>query len=433
MPLAATTTKLHITSNATNSTNSAAKNGKEYKNQIGPFREQEIQSGFKMALKAEKSEDAIPKNTSKNRDTRPESKNQVSEVPKIANESASWLNWFSKSEIATDDETSIAQPDGDTSSASKNRSKSSISEALQDAPTSPKQRRNSEPSPISPNVLQEEAPRSWLSLWGNTSTQTKSSSSASAIGIASNPQTDSSGTGSQTGKVDDAKPGAVSTSQPPQQPIDSIKSSYGWAFWSRSQPKSDDEKTRPGSVVGELALAGSSSQSKLESAVVDEARGVPNKVSKRQRPQSLEGAEDPKRPRASGNGAKNDSIPEAVPLAPEIKPKVDAGSKAKRIPDNLLLPSFRNTYRSVGRPSLIQQISSLLQLSSPSEPTHVDIVQNPPRVRRALAIVSLARSLSMDLTHVANLFSIGCSWLFPGTVDSFSPGPTNRHIYSFCQ
>ena len=405
MPLAATTTKLHITSNATSPMNGAAKDGRKSNNGRDPFRELEIQNGSKKAPEGEKSEDETSGNASKTRDTRSESKSHVSDVPKDANESTSWLNWFSKSEIATENETSTEQADGDASSAGKNPPQSIIPDAFQDAPTSPKQRRNSEPSPVSPNVQQEEAPRSWLSLWGNRSAQTKSSSSASAIGAALDPQSDSNGTGPQMGKLNDAQPGPGSIFQTPRQPADGAKSLYGWAFWSRDQPKSDDEKTHPGSEVGELALAGSSSQSKPESAIVDEARGVPSKVSKRQRPQSLEVAEDLKKPRGTGDDTKKVSNPGATLLAPKTAPKVDIDSKAKRTPENLLLPSFRSTYSSVGRPSLIEQVSRLLQLSSPSEPKHVDIVQNPPRVKRALAIVSLARSLCMDRIHMANGFT----------------------------
>lgn len=387
MPLAATTTKLHITSNATSPTKGPAKDGGTSKNEREPFRELEIQNGFSKAPEGEKPDGTTPNDTSGNRDTRPESNSRVLDVPKAANESTGWLNWFSKSEMVTKNDTSIEQPNGDASSAGKNRPQATVSEALQNAPKYPEQRRNSEPSPVSPTLQQGETPRSWLSLWGNASTQTTSSSSPSAIDVSSNSPNDPDRTGSQVRKEDDAESGPVSASQPTQQAADGAKLSYGWAFWSRDQPKSDHEKTRPGSEIGELALAGSSSQSKPESAVVDEAGGIPDKVGKRQRPQSVEMAEGPKKSR--GDNAKKDSTPESVALASQIKP-VDATSTAKRMPKNLLLPSFRSTYTSVGRPSLLQQISRLLQLRSPSEPKHVDIVQNPPRVKRALAIVSLA-------------------------------------------
>lgn len=384
LPLAATTTKVHITSNATSPTN-AAKDGRTSKNERDPFRGLNVENGFKAVSEVEKSEDATPENASENRETRPESQSHVLEVPKAANESMSWLNWFSKPETAAENGTSIAQADGDASSAAKDHPQNPISETLQDATTSRKQRRNSEPSPVSPKLQQENAPRSWLSLWGNVSTQTKNSPSASVGGVASDPRNDLNGIGPRSGKADSAEPDTVSFPQS-QQPRDGAKSSYGWAFWSRDQPKSDDEQTHPGSEVGELALAGSSLQTKPESAVVDEARGFTNKVGKRQRPQSLEVAESSKKPWGTDDDDKKDSKPEAIPLVPKIKPKVDVDSKAKSMPENLLLPSFRTTYSSKGRPSLIKQISRLLQFSSPSEPKHVGIIQNPPRVNRALAI-----------------------------------------------
>ena len=368
--------------------NGAAEKGKSPSNERDPAQEHNIKNGFSTVSEAGKSEDAAP-NISKTRITQPEPRDRASEVPKATNESASWLNWFSKSEIATEDETSMAHRDDDASSVDKNRPQSHILETPQDAPTLPKQRRNSDPSPVAPNAQQEEAPRSWLSLWGNASTQTNSSSSASAVGLACNPQSESNGTESQNGQLFDADLGPVSLSQRSQQSGDGTKSSYGWAFWSKDQPKGDEGKTQPGNEFGELALAGSSSQSKPETAVLDEARGIPNKVGKRQKPQSLEIANDSKKPQGIGDDAQKKTKPQVIPLAPKITSKVDAIAKAKRMPENLLLPSFRNTYTTVERPSLIQQISRFLQISSSSKPKHVNIVQNPPRIKRALAIVCL--------------------------------------------
>ena len=433
MPLAATTTKLHITSSATSPTNRAAKDVTTLNTERDLSTEQEVRKSFSTAPKAEKSGDATPKTPPKTRDTATESKDHVVEISKATDGSTGWLNWFSKPESVNEGKTAFAQPDEDASSAGKRRPQSTTSEILQDAPTSPQQRRNSEPSLVSPNLQQEETPRSWLSLWGNASTQKKSSSSASAVGVASNPRNDSTRQRSQTAEVSDAEPGLVSPPQPPQQPGDGPKPSYGWAFWSREHPKSDDERTSPGKEVGELALAGSSSQSKPESAAVDEARGIPNKVGKRQRPQSLEVAEDPKKPRDTGDDAEKESKSEGMPLAPRTKSKVDANLKATCMPENLLLPPLKSTYSTVGRPSLIQQISKFFQLSASSEPKHVDIIPNPPRLKRALAIVSLSQSMNIILMHIANMPSVGCSWLFPSTVDSLCPGSTHGHVHSFCQ
>ena len=389
LPLAATTTKLHIVSTTKSPMTGAAE--KPSNTEGNTSQEPKTNGGFDTVPEAEYPEDGTPISTSNDHDTRPESRNQASVVPNTTNGSASWLNWFCKSEIATGVERSMAHPEGSGSSMDKNRPQSSSSDALQDAPTSPKQRRNSEPSPVSPSVEQERPPRTWLSLWGNASTETKGSPSASALGLASNPLDGSNKIESPNSKLLDAETVPLSSPQCSKQSVDGAKSSYGWTFWTRDQPKGNDERTCPGSEIGELALAGSSSQSKPESAVVDESKGLPNQVGKRQTRQSLEAADDPKKHRGIRNDAQQKVKPEIIPLGLKTNTQVDACSKAKAIPKNLLLPSFRSTYSTVEKPSLIQQISRLLRMSSSSESKRVDIVQYPPRVKRALAIVSLAQ------------------------------------------
>ena len=389
LPLAATTTKLHITSNAKNTVNGTAQYVESPKKERHPSQEQKRQNGSNTAPEAGKSEESTPKFSPKTQYTRLETKKRASDVPKATNESARWLNWFSKSEIATGGQRSMAHPDDEAGGANMDRPQDTVREALQEAPTSTRQRRNSEPSPVSPSVLREEVPRSWLSLWGNGPIQTKSNSSASATDVASILINEPNAAEPQITKLIDAELSPVSTPQSRQRPADNTRSSYGWAFWSRDLPKSDDEKTRPRDKVGELTVAGSSSQSKPENAVVDEVRSLPNKLGKRQRPQPLDASEDPQKPGSASKNARIDYKDEVVPLAPKFKPGIGASPKEKRVPENLLLPSFRATYNQVERPSLLQQIGRLLQISSASEPKHVDIVQNPPCIKRALAIVSL--------------------------------------------
>ena len=382
LPLAATTTKLHIISNSKSPMTGAVK--KPPNTEGDTSQEPKTKNGIITVPQVEYPEDGTPTSTPDDRDTRPESRNQASVVPNATNGSASWLNWFTKSEIATEVERSIAHPHDGGKSVDKNRPQDSSSDALPDAPASPKQRRNSEPSPVSPSAEQEHPPRSWLSLWGNASTETKGSSSASALGLAPNSLDVSN-------KLEPRNSKLLSSLQRSKQPVDGAKSSYGWGFWSRDQPKSDDVKTCPGSGVGELALAGLSSQSKPEIAVVDEAKGLPREVGKRQTRQSLEAADDPKKLGGIRNDAQQKVKPGVIPLVPETNTQVDACPKAKAMPQNLLLPSFRSTFSTVEKPSLIQQISRLLRTSSSSEPKRVDIVQYPPRVKRALAIVSLVQ------------------------------------------
>ena len=431
LPLAATTTKVHITSNAKSPMNSAAENGGTPKSKRESSRERQPEIGFASVPEAAKPEDAAPTKMHKSRDARSvTSKHQASDVPKDTHESASWLHWFSKSEVVAEGEPSNA--DGDAINVTKSGPRSIISEAHQYAPASSERRRNSEPSPITPSVQQEEAPRSWLSLWGNATTQTKSSSSASALALASSPPIESNESESQPGKVSDAGFGSVSNPDLSKQPVESTKSSYGWAFWSRDQRKSGNDKTCPGNGLGESALAGSPSLSKLESAQSAEARSLLSKVDKKQRPQSLEAPDGVKEPQDIGDNVQKAQKPESISLAQKLTPKGDAEPREKRTPSNLLLPSFRDTYITVERPSFIQHVSRLLQMRSFSEPTHVNIVQNPPRVNRALAIVSLVNLLSVVIFYEVNVYFIGRAWLFSSTTDSFRPGSTDGHVYSLC-
>ena len=421
LPLAATTTKVHITSNVESPMNGAAENGNTLKGERNSSRERKTQTEFASVPGTAKSEDAAPTNTHKSSDVRAVTRNQASYLPKATNESVSWLHWFSKSEVIREDEPRNA--DGEAMNVIRSGPQSNGPEAHRYASTSPERRRKSEPNPMTPSVQQEEAPRSWFSLWDNASTQTKSSSSASALALASNPPIKSNATESQPNKVLDAGLGSASNPELSKQPADSTKSSYGWAFWSGDPRKSDNDMTRPKNELGELAHAGLLSPLKLESAQLDEAKGLPSKVAKGERPQSLEAPDGVKKPHDIGHNDQKD---------PKPAPKVDAGPRDKRAPDNLLLPHFRRTYSTVKTPSLIQQVSRLLQMRSFSEPTHVNIVQNPRRVKRALAIVSLVHLLSVVAFYGFNVYITGRARLLSGTTDSLRPGSTDRHVDSLC-
>ena len=358
-------------------------------------RELKAQNGFNTVLEAEKSGDAAPTKLRENGDSRLNTR--ALEIPKATSEPASWLSWFSKSEIAIENKDNI---DGDVSSADENGPQQIPLKGLQDASTSAKQRRNSDPSLVSSSAKQVGASRPWLSLWGNASTQTKSSPSASAVGVASSTTNDSNATVSEHGRLTGMELRPPSPSHTFQQPANGTKPSCRWVSWSRRESKTGDEKTRPGSEVREPSFA-RSPRSRLESAFMDEAiERVANKASNRQRPQSPKGTEDLKRSRGSADETQKLHRTEAILLGPKENSKVDINFKEKPLPANLLLPALRATYSPIERPSLIQQISKLLQMSSSLEPKHVDIVHNPPLVKKALAIVSSASTIKcMALLH----------------------------------
>ncbi len=406
LPLAATTTKLNITSNAPSPANGAAKEGQ------GPATEEELQpdangdSGGKLNSPEEKAEISTPPERPHVEDAvDSESKVKPTDGTKATTDSASWLNWFSRAEDAKGDETirpSLGSKNKQTSDTNKDRPQSTMLQVSKDIPSPPIPRRNSEPSPASTQAQENPPTRSWLGLWGNATTQTAVTSSESAKGVGNTTFDSLEQEQFQNQKLVDLDP--VTTPRAPAESLDPQKS-YGWAFWSRGQSKSDDGKQSPGSNVGELALAGSSSQSKPENAVIDEARGIPNKVGKRERPQSLDLPEEHKRLRNASVDIKKDAAPEPATAPPKDKPAANAGSKVKRMPENLVLPPFKRTYQTVAKPGLIQHLTRLLHLGPQLGPKHVDIVQNPPHIKRALAIVRNIELLIITSDLIANFLS----------------------------
>ena len=213
-------------------------------------------------------------------------------------------------------------------------------------------------------------------MWSSTAKET-TSPSASATGIAVNgPDTP----GKQPSNKDKIEP--AKASRPASESLEAAKS-YGWAFWSRDDSRDPGGKKRRPSNIGELALAGSPSQSKPENAVVDESRGIPDRVSKRPRPQSMQEQDDTPKISETKASFKQEAEISAASDPPETA--TSTGAKTKKLPKNLVLPSFKKTYRTASRPGLIQQLSRLFQVGPSSEPKHVDI-SSPRKVNRALAI-----------------------------------------------
>lgn len=412
-------------------TNGVPKGRQSSKNAGGLLQERETHKNPKSASQREKAEDLPSKDV--NDDVEPNSKDLPSKDPQTFNDTASWLNWFSRAEQAKHGDKLPAKhsmEQEERGESAKDRPQSTVLDVLQDGPTLPtKQRRSSDPNPASPKLQQEPPPRSWLGLWGNATTQTTSSSAASATGIATNIAEGLDASKSSNKISDEAKSDAVATPRPHPQPEATVKS-YGWAFWSRDQSKDYDGKATSGKNMGELALADSPSQSKPENAFVDEARSVPSRIAKRQRPQSLDVSGSTKASRNTDESVEMDVKPEVAPVASKVKPVADPGSQAKRMPENLLLPSFRRTYNAVGRPNIIQQLGRLLQLSPPVDKKHVDIVSSPPQIKRALAIVSIPEATMHDICYVTNASSLGCPRLLSCSVNTLSSRPTNRNFDS---
>lgn len=361
LPLTAAPTKLNITSSANDTQTEQAVDGlrRQSNTTSKPLRQGN----------AEIKDESLAKTTDENSSSGTEPPETLySQRPyeegRPANQSVSWLNWFAKADnVETNDSNRPQSP--------------SPPKSVGSTPT-PIQRRNSEPDPSSAPATQGEPSRSWLGLWGST-----------AQGIPKAPR-DDTGTDVKGSATTDHQPPNSNAADPQDATQPSAKAAeaskphgYGWAFWSLDDSRDAGGIKRRPSNVGELALAGSPSQSKPQNAVVDEAKGIPDRVNKRPRPLSMQEEDDISKTADAKPVPKKEL--ESVSVTGTTNNTKSATAKAKNEAQNLVLPLFKDTYRGTSRPGLIQQLSRLLQLGSSPEPRHLEI-SSPRKVTRALAI-----------------------------------------------
>lgn len=243
-----------------------------------------------------------------------------------------------------------------------------------------------EPDEHPPPITIGQRAASWL--WPNMISEQDGSGAKNSTAI----------TQSANDTVDTPMEDAPSAAAPEPTPKPAAGSS--WAFWSRDTPKSPGNKPEP-TETGELAVVGERSErhpkransmdvSQGTSAKIDPPKEPPlqatpskdkGKKNKRTRPQSMDLDDIPSRPE--------------TPQSDSASIKTDSPSKAKaKTPTtaiktstpNLLLPSFRGTYRMKESPSLMKKITALLLRTQQKPPKHVFLVKDPPKIKKAVAI-----------------------------------------------
>jgi len=206
--------------------------------------------------------------------------------------------------------------------------------------------------------------------------------------------------------MQDAPPIAAVTTPPPKQ-------GSTWAFWSRDTGSSSSKKPiqQRNAEQGELAVMGEGSESRPENTALDinetstppkepsiksvnkddqgkgavpTLRETSSKKSKRGRPLSMDvdDASSPSRPSTPKADAPSKAVAEPTPKPASSK----ASSTTKALPPNLLLPSFKSTYRMKEDPSILRQITQLLLRTQQPTPKHVFICKEQPKFKRVLAI-----------------------------------------------
>jgi hypothetical protein len=192
----------------------------------------------------------------------------------------------------------------------------------------------------------------------------------------------------------------VISDAPPAKPVTKPSAGSTWAFWSKDSPKSPGEPKRT-TEQGELAVMGDGSEThpKRASSVdmgrdqspkpepTKEAPGkikqIKDKVSKKKtsRPQPMDIDPIPSRPQTP----QSDAASVNADSPGKAKAKTPTTATKPSLP-NLLLPSFKGTYKMKENPSILRQITSLLLRTQQQSTKHVFLTQDPPKVKKALAI-----------------------------------------------
>ena len=160
-----------------------------------------------------------------------------------------------------------------------------------------------------------------------------------------------------------------------------LAKSSAWAFWSKIPESSRSNTTSTTGDMGKLAVAGANSQSNPEDAIVG-PKGIPKATGLSSKLRALQSLQK----NASQNVPDSDvgTRPSSVATPDSSQDVVE--SKGKQQEGNLLLPSFYQTFSHVSETnSLWQRFGRLFYAGSPAT-RHVNVIRDPPRIKKALAI-----------------------------------------------
>ncbi|KAI8634909.1 hypothetical protein F5Y19DRAFT_410829 [Xylariaceae sp. FL1651] len=298
--------------------------------------------------------------------------------------SASWLSWLGRP---------IKQEQGQ--SGGNNIPVEHMKDLDTETPVSSQDTQVQQPPPPPPETPGLAKPTSsWFGLWSSSATPLATQSvDREFLSDDTKPEQQ------KTKDSEDTVMQDVPVSLVPASTIAQPSAGSTWAFWSKSTTSQKSQKTG-GSVSsehGELAVMGEGSENSPRATSVEVnqdasvqkelpikptkeqlPKGGPNKRSKRERPRSMMDLDEP--------SAARPNIPQSDTSSKNLPSKSATPTSNKDLPRNLLLPSFKSTYRMKENPSIIKQITQLLLRTQQPFANHVFLSQETPKVNKAIAI-----------------------------------------------
>ncbi|KAI0104139.1 hypothetical protein GGR51DRAFT_233312 [Nemania sp. FL0031] len=298
----------------------------------------------------------------------------IENISQAPTNTTGWLSWLSRS--AAQEQGSVTNNSAETHQPTPNET-----EAI------PPQDSQVQSPPETPKVTKQTSP--WFSLWSSPAnpTQANSHEGRNEDTIVEEPEVKGNG--------DVVMQDAPAPSVPP--PVTTQPSAGStWAFWSRDTASRKAGEAAPSTEQGELAVIGDSSEISPRRSSVEVngessppkepsikpsqdriPKGTQIKKPKRGRPQSMEIDEPP---------IAEPSTPTSDVAIKNPPSKSTSTSTQKALPPNLLLPSFKSTYRMKGNPSIIKQIARLLLRTQQPPTKHVFLSKDTPTIKKAIAI-----------------------------------------------
>lgn len=391
-PLAATTTKINITSNTSELlTADSGPKAQASTAADGGSIDKGLQVAVTNDASIEKSSIGIRTNQDNKSKGLPDPIGDMKDKPvstgKPADTYSGWLSWFPSPSNPVSQQLSPEQSipvNDNVENGLVHSRRMSLDPKVGDL--SPNQEGDSDPDALALGNESTSQARSWLGFWGGNSALPPEGSKIEATAQISSEafHDEAKSKGVLSAPLQDPKPpSALSQTQAgPSQ----VPRSTGWLFWSRENANS--ETYRSNDDVGKLAVADSPSQSQPEIAMVNEVKEIPRKLGKIEKSKLQEIVGDKTSSRVSTGESEEVQKMVATSSESRSKPMELARKPAKNVPSNLVLPSFRSTYREIDRPSLFQQVGRFLQYRKAPDTKRVGIHHDPPRIKKAVAIVS---------------------------------------------
>ena len=277
------------------------------------------------------------------------------------------------------------------------------------ASETPKSQTENQPQQL---ILPHDTKKSWLPIWGNETVRRSSSAPPDGRQSATDDKIISSGVDRVA--EDATKLGTASAIEsatmgeaPPTSAADGRKTS-GWVFWSRTPASDSTDHSQPVVKEGEIAVADTTSQQRPRRTSL----AVPPDHAKSQ-PEPRLRTDAQERPSSSASSTKSKNASTTTPAkvaensstiptteAKKLTPKTTAIAKppeqvssaellktiGRKRMNNLLLPSFGETFVAQQSPSFLDHLRRLLYLVPSNEVKHLSLIRDPPKIKNALAI-----------------------------------------------